>query len=70
MEYKRATKKLRAAGIDDIIIVKGLWGPYPENVTATEQASRCFSSWQEAVQAVLDGFRPRVKKTGKGKGNT
>lgn len=61
MIYKRATARLKAAGIDDIVIKKGLWGPYPANTNATKQASRCFDTWQEAAEAVIAGYRPSVE---------
>lgn len=60
MIYKRATKQLQAAGIENIVIVKRLWGPSPENTRAKRQTSRCFDSWQKAVEAVKNGFRPTI----------
>lgn len=60
MEYKRATAQLRAAGIEHIVIVKRLYGPAPHDPRMTAQTSRCFNTWQEAVKAVIDGFRPAV----------
>ena len=62
MIYKRATKQLQIVGIKHIVIVKRLWGPSPEDTRAKRQTSRCFNSWQEAVQAVLMGFRPTIKE--------
>ena len=62
MIYKRATAQLKAAGIDDIVIVKRLWGPAPENTKAIIQTSRCFKTWQEATEAVIAGFRPTVQE--------
>ena len=58
MIYKRATAKLRAAGIEDIYIVKRLYGATPENVMWERQQSRCFSTPDEAAQAVINGYRP------------
>ena len=58
MIYKRATAQLRAAGIEDIIIVRRLYGPSPENIMWERQTSRCFNTPKEAVDAVLNGFRP------------
>lgn len=58
MTYKRATKKLRDAGIEDIDIVKRLYGPAPENIRWERQTSSCFKTPDEAAQAVIDGFRP------------
>ncbi len=60
MIYKRATKQLRDAGIEHLVIVKYLWGPSVEDVRAQRQRSQCFDTPAEAVQAVLDGFRPSV----------
>ena len=60
MIYKRATKALREAGIYHIVIVKRLWGPAPEDTRAIEQTSRCFDTWQQARDAVLEGYRPKV----------
>jgi hypothetical protein len=60
MIYKQATKKLRDAGVDHIVIVKRLWGASPEDKRAIRQTSLCFESWQEAVKAVLDGYRPKI----------
>ena len=59
MIYKRATKQLRAAGIEDIVIVKRLYGASPNNQKLVRQRSTCFKTWQEAVKAVLDGYRPQ-----------
>ena len=58
MIYRLATKQLQDAGIKHIVIVKRLWGPSPEDIRVKRQKSRCFGSWQEAVQAVINGFRP------------
>jgi hypothetical protein len=60
MIYKRATKRIRDAGIEHIVVVKRLWGPAPEDTRATKQTSQCFPSWQAAAQAVIGGFRPEV----------
>jgi len=60
MIYKRATRQLRDAGIEHIVIVKRLWGPAPSDTRAISQTSQCFKSWQAAVQAVLAGYRPTV----------
>ena len=59
MIYKRATAKLRAAGIEDIDIVKRLWGATPFSNTLLEwQTSQCFRTPEEAAAAVIAGFRP------------
>lgn len=58
MIYKRATKRLLNSGIEDIQIVRGLWGAAPENVMYERQHTRCFPSADEAATAVIDGFRP------------
>ena len=62
MVYKRATKILQEAGIEHISIQKYLYGPTPIDIRASEQTSRCFNSWKEAADAVLDGYRPKVIK--------
>ena len=59
MIYQRATKQLQAAGINDIQIVKRLYGAAPECVLWERQHSQCFKTPAEAVNAVLAGFRPR-----------
>lgn len=58
MIYKRATARIRAAGIEDIVIKSGLWGPYPHDPRLRAQSSACFKTWQEAADAVIEGFRP------------
>ena len=58
MRYKRATERLRDAGITDISIYKRLYGATPENDLWDRQTSQCFSTPMEAAQAVIDGFRP------------
>jgi hypothetical protein len=61
MIYKRATAQLRKAGIDHIVIAKRLWGAAPEDprlLKRNGQRSQIFTTWQLAVQAVKDGFRP------------
>ena len=63
MVYKRATKKLRDAGIQDIQIVKRLYGAAPENIMYERQTSRCFASPALAVEAVIAGFRPQQNAT-------
>ena len=62
MIYKRATKKLKDAGINDIVIVKRLWGATPHYVSVRAQISTCFKTPDEAVKAVINGFRPTVKE--------
>lgn len=64
MIYKRATKQLRDAGIQHIEIRKYLWGPCPIDPRLTKQTSECFKSWQEATQAVINGFRPTEEENG------
>ena len=58
MVYKRATAQIRAAGIDNIVITKRLFGASPSDPRLPRQRSQCFRTWQAAVQAVLAGFRP------------
>ena len=58
MIYKRATKQLRAFGIDDVVIVKRLHGATPELTDSRHQTSRCFQTPQAAVEAIVAGFRP------------
>ena len=60
MIYKRATRALQEAGINHIVIVKRLLGSAPEDTNAIVQRSRCFKTWQEARDAVLNGYRPEV----------
>ena len=58
MIYKRATQKLRDAGIEDIYIYKRLYGASPENIMYQRQTAQCFRSPDEAVHAVIGGYRP------------
>ena len=58
MIYKRATAKVRAAGIQDIQIVKRLYGASPENIMFERQHSQCFATPEAAALAVIQGFRP------------
>ena len=58
MIYKRATRAVREAGIDDIVIVKRLYGATPHDLRWERQTSQCFRTPAEAVRAVLAGFRP------------
>lgn len=63
--YKRATAKLRAAGIADVEIRGGLGGPcvtYPK-LYYVRQTSRCFPTPDAAAQAVIDGYRPTITAT-------
>ena len=64
MIYKRATKQLRAFGIDDVVIVKRLYGAAPEFTDCPRQRSQCFKTWQDAVEAVVQGFRPTRLRQG------
>lgn len=63
--YKRATARLRAAGIPDIEIVGSLHGPYPHYPQRyyVRQTSRCFPTPDAAADAVLAGFRPTLTET-------
>lgn len=61
MIYKRATVRLRAAGIEDIVIRGGTYGPYPYHTKALRQSATCFKSVQEAIEAVLAGYRPTIQ---------
>lgn len=67
MVYKRATQKLLSAGIANIQIVKRLYGAAPEHILYQQQRSQCFKTPQEAVKAVLEGFRPTEVKEQHGK---
>ena len=60
MTYKRATAQLRAAGIPSLVIEKRLYGASPSDPRLPRQRSQCFPTWQDAVQAVLEGFRPQA----------
>lgn len=62
MIYKRAGRMLLEAGIRWIAIKKLACGIVPQDVRAERQNSRCFETWQEAAQAVIDGYRPSVTK--------
>lgn len=66
MIYKRGTDALRKAGIENIIIVKRLWGPSVEDVRGRKQSSQCFDTWQQARDAVLAGYRPQVDEWKRG----
>ena len=58
MLLKKATKKLRTAGIEHIEIRKGLWGPMLFDPRMTSQKGRCYDTAEEAVEAALRGERP------------
>lgn len=58
MIYKRATARIRAAGIEHIVVKGGFYGPYPHDPRLRAQSSHCFKTWQEAADAVIGGFRP------------
>lgn len=58
MIYKRATKQLRNAGIEHIVINKCLWGAVPHDPRLSAQNSKVFKSPKEAIDAVIDGYRP------------
>lgn len=60
MIYKRMTQKLKEKGVDNIVIVKRLWGATPEYVDAKRQRSTCFKTPQLAYDAVISGFRPEI----------
>jgi len=60
MVYKRATAQLQAAGIENIVITKGHWGAVPHDTRAEKQTAKCFSTWKEAVEAVIGGYRPEI----------
>ena len=62
MIYKRATRKLLKVGIEDIQIVKRLYGASPENIMYHRQSSQCFKTPMEAADAVINGFRPMQVK--------
>ena len=58
MIYKRATARLRAAGIMTINIEKRLWGATPHLISVRRQTSKCFKTPDEAADAVIAGYRP------------
>lgn len=60
--YQRALKQLHAAGIFDIVIVRHKGQAWPEcyQMPARLQDSRGFPTWQQAVQWVIDGYRPEI----------
>jgi hypothetical protein len=56
---KRATQKLREAGIEHIEVRTGLYGPYLLDPRLKRQnCGRVYKTWQEAVKAAIDGARP------------
>lgn len=60
MIYKRATAKLQAAGITDIQIHKCLYGAVPRTIGVKAQTATVYKTPDEAVAAVLAGYRPTV----------
>ena len=55
---KRATRQLRAAGIN-LEVHNGLWGPYLWDPRLQRQTSRCHHTAAECVTAALNGERPQ-----------
>lgn len=60
MIYKRATAKLQAAGITNIQIHKCLYGAVPRLIGMKAQTATVYKTPDEAVSAVLSGYRPTV----------
>lgn len=58
MIYRRATTKLKAAGITDIQIHKCLYGAVPRVIGASVQTAIVYKTADEAAAAVLAGYRP------------
>ena len=63
MIYKRATARIKAAGIEDIQIVKRLYGASPEHIMFERQHSQCFPTPNQAAEAVIQGFRPTQNRS-------
>ena len=61
MVYKRATKKLREAGIEHIVVVKRLFGASLYDPRMTRQTTTCHKTWQDAVKAAINGERPTTE---------
>ena len=60
MVYKRATKKLRDAGIEDVQVIKGAYGPYLYDPRANRQQSLCHKTPDDCVDAAIKGERPTI----------
>ena len=56
---KRAAKKLKEAGIEHIGIRRGICGYMPTDFRLISQTSKCFKTANEAVDAVINGYRPK-----------
>lgn len=65
MIYKRATKKLRAAGIEHLQIIKGIYGPYLYDPRANRQESTVHKTPDACIDAAINGERPRITTEGK-----
>ncbi len=57
-KFKIPHAQLDAAGLSFITLWKGESGIIPLDQRLLRQTSKVFDTWQLAVQAVLDGFRP------------
>jgi hypothetical protein len=55
MKAKRASKKVEHLNME---IRRGIYGFYPHSLILRDQTSKVFKTAQEAVDAVLEGFRP------------
>ena len=55
---KRATKMIRDAGIEHIVVCSGLWGPVVEDTRLRHQQGKVFKTWKQAAEAVIGGYRP------------
>ncbi len=58
MVYKRATKKLRDAGIEHLQVIKGVYGPYLYDPRVNRQQSVCHKTPDACVEAAIKGERP------------
>lgn len=56
---RRATEKLRNAGIKDITVVKNSWGINLHDPQLTIYTSICHETAKQAVEAAMAGERPK-----------
>ena len=57
---KRATAKLREAGIERLEVHRHLWGYIVMDPAMRKQRNWCHDSAEEAVQAAIKGERPTI----------
>ncbi len=62
IQYKRAQQCLNEIGLNYLILCHAWGGCTVQDTRACKQNTQVFSTWQEALQAVLDGYRPTVLK--------